>query len=149
MQALAPTFGGINLEDIKAPECFCVEERLRAELSIPVFHDDQRGTAIIVGAALLNGLEILDKSLLDVRIVISGAGAAGIACADMACALGLTREQLLLVDSNGVVHRANHRNSALTTSFPDRWTRPSSLTSRPRWRQLQFEAVRHAGRSRI
>jgi len=104
VQALAPTFGGINLEDIKAPECFCVEERLRAELSIPVFHDDQHGTAIIVGAALLNGLEILDKSLLDVRIVISGAGAAGIACADMACALGLTREQLVLVDSNGVVH---------------------------------------------
>jgi malate dehydrogenase (oxaloacetate-decarboxylating)(NADP+) len=104
VKAIAPTFGGINLEDIKAPECFIVEESLRAELSIPVFHDDQHGTAIIVGAAFLNGLYIQGKSLADVRVVISGAGAAGIACADMACALGLTRDQIVLVDSRGVVH---------------------------------------------
>jgi malate dehydrogenase (oxaloacetate-decarboxylating)(NADP+) len=104
VKAIAPTFGGINLEDIKAPECFVVEGTLRAELSIPVFHDDQHGTAIIVGAALLNGLEIQRKSLADVRVVISGAGAAGIACADMACALGLSRSQIVLVDSHGVVH---------------------------------------------
>jgi malate dehydrogenase (oxaloacetate-decarboxylating)(NADP+) len=77
VKAIAPTFGAINLEDIKAPECFFVEESLRAELPIPVFHDDQHGTAIIVGAALLNGLEIQSKSLLDARVVICGAGAAG------------------------------------------------------------------------
>lgn len=102
--AIAPTFGGINLEDIKAPECFVVEETLQAELPIPVFHDDQHGTAIIVGAGLLNGLEIQGKSIADVRVVIAGAGAAGIACAEMACALGLSRDQLVLVDSRGVVH---------------------------------------------
>jgi len=104
VKAIAPTFGGINLEDIKAPECFFVEESLRAQLSIPVFHDDQHGTAIIVGAALLNGFEIQGKLLADARVIIAGAGAAGIACADMACALGFIREQILLVDSHGVVH---------------------------------------------
>jgi malate dehydrogenase (oxaloacetate-decarboxylating)(NADP+) len=108
VKAIAPTFGGINLEDIKAPECFVVEERLRAELPIPVFHDDQHGTAIIVGAAFLNGLEIQGKSLADVRVVIAGAGAAGIACAEMACALGLTRDQIVLADSHGVVHAERH-----------------------------------------
>jgi malate dehydrogenase (oxaloacetate-decarboxylating)(NADP+) len=81
--ALAPTFGGINLEDIKAPECFEVEEALVDALSIPVFHDDQHGTAIVVGAALLNGLEIQGKAIGNVRVVIAGAGAAGIACAAM------------------------------------------------------------------
>jgi malate dehydrogenase (oxaloacetate-decarboxylating)(NADP+) len=108
VKAIAPTFGGINLEDIKAPECFAVEESLRDELPIPVFHDDQHGTAIIVGAAFLNGLEIQGKSLANVRVVISGAGAAGIACADMACALGLARNQIVLVDSHGVVHAQRH-----------------------------------------
>ena len=108
VKAIAPTFGGINLEDIKAPECFVVEDELQAQLPIPVFHDDQHGTAIIVGAALLNGLEIQGKSLADVRVVIAGAGAAGIACADMACALGVARDHIVLVDSSGVVHVERH-----------------------------------------
>src|SRR5690606_335310 len=79
VKALEPTFGGINLEDIKAPECFVIEERLRAEMDIPVFHDDQHGTAIIAGAALLNSLEIVGKNIEDIKLVINGAGAAGIA----------------------------------------------------------------------
>lgn len=104
VSALAPTFGGINLEDIRAPECFEVEERLQATLSIPVFHDDQHGTAIVVGAALLNGLHVADKSVAGARVVICGAGAAGIACARMCAALGVPREGLTLIDSRGVVH---------------------------------------------
>ena len=102
--ALAPTFGGINLEDIKAPECFYVEEELRRRLDIPVFHDDQHGTAIISAAALLNGLVVVGKRIEDVRVVISGAGAAGIACAQMFVQLGVRREHMLVVDSVGVVH---------------------------------------------
>jgi len=104
--ALAPTFGGINLEDIKAPECFEVEEALRDALPIPVFHDDQHGTAIVVGAALLNGLDIQGKAIGNVRVVIAGAGAAGIACAAMLSVLGVGRERIVLVDSRGVVHAA-------------------------------------------
>ena len=104
--AMAPTFGGMNLEDIKAPEWFEIEEALRDVLSIPVFHDDQHGTAIVVGAALLNGLEIQRKVLGNVRVVIAGAGAAGIACAAMVSALGVGRDQIVLVDSRGVVHTA-------------------------------------------
>ncbi len=83
VKALEPTFGGINLEDIRAPECFEIEERLRRELSIPVFHDDQHGTAIISSAALLNALEVVGKKIEEVRVVFAGAGAAGIACAEM------------------------------------------------------------------
>jgi malate dehydrogenase (oxaloacetate-decarboxylating)(NADP+) len=104
VSALQPTFGGINLEDIRAPECFEVEARLQATLSIPVFHDDQHGTAIVVGAALLNGLHLADKCASDARVVICGAGAAGIACASMCVALGVCRERLMLIDSRGVVH---------------------------------------------
>ncbi|MDO8392615.1 MAG: NADP-dependent malic enzyme [Actinomycetota bacterium] len=103
--ALAPTFGGINLEDIKAPECFYIEEQLRSRLDIPVLHDDQHGTAIISSAALLNGLEIAGKSIGDVRVVFSGAGAAGIACARMYLDLGVRPEHLLMVDTVGVIHR--------------------------------------------
>ena len=103
--ALAPTFGGINLEDIKAPECFYVEEQLRATLDIPVFHDDQHGTAIISGAALLNALEVVGKRVEDVRVVFSGAGAAGIACARMYLDLGVRPEHLVLVDTAGVVYK--------------------------------------------
>jgi malate dehydrogenase (oxaloacetate-decarboxylating)(NADP+) len=102
--AMAPSFGGINLEDIKAPECFEVEEALRDALSIPVFHDDQHGTAIVVGAALLNALEIQAKTLSSARVVIAGAGAAGIACGAMLSALGVPTEHIVLVDSQGVVH---------------------------------------------
>jgi malate dehydrogenase (oxaloacetate-decarboxylating)(NADP+) len=102
--AIAPTFGGINLEDIKAPECFEVERRLEETLDIPVFHDDQHGTAIISAAGLLNALEIVGKDLADTRIVVSGAGASAISCARMAVMLGARRENILLVDSKGVVH---------------------------------------------
>jgi len=101
---LEPTFGGINLEDIKAPECFYIEETLKKKMKIPVFHDDQHGTAIISGAALLNALELVAKRIDKVRLVINGAGAAGIACAEHYVCLGVPRENITLVDSKGVVY---------------------------------------------
>ncbi len=104
VKALEPTFGGINLEDIKAPHCFAIEERLIEALSIPVFHDDQHGTAIIASAALLNALEIQNKKIQNVRVVFSGAGAAAIACARMFMNFGMTREQITLCDRQGVVY---------------------------------------------
>ncbi len=103
VRALEPTFGGINLEDIKAPECFEIEERLKREMGIPVFHDDQHGTAIISGAALLNAVELAGKSLSQVRVVVSGAGASALACASFYVLLGVSRENLMLVDTKGVV----------------------------------------------
>ncbi|MEJ2013378.1 MAG: NADP-dependent malic enzyme [Anaerolineales bacterium] len=102
---IAPTFGGINLEDIKAPECFLIEEQLKEMLDIPVFHDDQHGTAIISGAALLNGLELVEKDPGEVRVVVSGAGASAISCSELAVRLGVKREHITLVDSRGVVYR--------------------------------------------
>jgi malate dehydrogenase (oxaloacetate-decarboxylating)(NADP+) len=102
--SLEPTFGGINLEDIKAPECFIVEKKLRERMKIPVFHDDQHGTAIIVGAAVLNALEIAGKKIDEVRLACSGAGAAGIACLDMLVALGMRKENIEVVDRKGVVY---------------------------------------------
>src|SRR5512140_1849507 len=105
VKALEPTFGGINLEDIKAPECFVVEERLKKERQIPVFHDDQHGTAIISGAALLNAVEIAGKKLDQVKVVVSGAGASAIACAKFYLTLGVKRENVLLVDTKGVVYK--------------------------------------------
>ncbi len=102
--AMEPTFGGINLEDIKAPECFIVERKLRERMKIPVFHDDQHGTAIIVGAALFNALEIVGKDIGAVRMATSGAGAAGIACLDMLVALGMKPENILAVDRDGVLY---------------------------------------------
>ncbi len=102
-KSIAPTFGGINLEDIKAPECFYIEETLKRELDIPVFHDDQHGTAIISGAALMNALELTGKDISKVKIVVSGAGAAGIACANFYIALGATLENILMTDSKGVL----------------------------------------------
>jgi malate dehydrogenase (oxaloacetate-decarboxylating)(NADP+) len=103
-QLLEPTLGGINLEDIKAPECFSVEETLRRTMSIPVFHDDQHGTAIISGAALLNALEIVGKDIEKVKMVINGAGAAGIACAEHYVRLGMKRENIILCDTKGVIY---------------------------------------------
>jgi malate dehydrogenase (oxaloacetate-decarboxylating)(NADP+) len=105
VKMLEPTFGGINLEDIKAPECFYIEEKLKEIMSIPVFHDDQHGTAIISGAALLNSVEIINKNIKDIKVVFSGAGAAGIACAKMYEALGVQRKNMILVDTNGVVYK--------------------------------------------
>jgi malate dehydrogenase (oxaloacetate-decarboxylating)(NADP+) len=102
--ALEPTFGGINLEDLKAPECFEIEAGLRARMAIPVFHDDQHGTAIISGAALLNGAEITGRKLADLKIVISGAGASAIACANFYVSLGVSLENITMVDSIGVIY---------------------------------------------
>ena len=101
---LEPTFGGINLEDIKAPECFIIEERLKEIMQIPVFHDDQHGTAIISGAALLNAVELVDKPIDSLKVVVSGAGASAIACAKFYISLGVKRENVLLADSKGVIY---------------------------------------------
>jgi malate dehydrogenase (oxaloacetate-decarboxylating)(NADP+) len=102
--ALEPTFGGINLEDIKAPECFYIERKLRERMKIPVFHDDQHGTAIIVGAAILNGLRVVGKDLAKVKLVCSGAGAAALACLDLLVGLGIRRENIYVADIAGVVY---------------------------------------------
>ncbi|HEX3019844.1 MAG TPA: malic enzyme-like NAD(P)-binding protein [Chitinispirillaceae bacterium] len=105
ISSLEPTFGGINLEDIKAPECFIIEEELKKKMNIPVFHDDQHGTAIISGAALLNAAKLQDKSLSELKVVFSGAGAAAISCAKLYIKLGVKQSNLLLVDSKGVVFK--------------------------------------------
>ncbi len=105
VQALEPTFGGINLEDIKAPDCFIVEEELRKTMKIPVFHDDQHGTAIITAAALLNALEITGKKIDQVKVVYNGAGAAAIACANLQFALGVNPENLIMCDTKGVIYK--------------------------------------------
>ena len=105
VKMIAPTFGGINLEDIKAPEAFEIERRLKAELDIPVMHDDQHGTAIISAAALLNALELAEKNIQDVQIVISGAGAAAISCSRLYQAFGATRENMVMLDSKGVIRQ--------------------------------------------
>ncbi len=102
--ALEPTFGGINLEDIKAPECFYVERKLRERMKIPVFHDDQHGTAIVAAAAVLNGLRLVGKDIARAKLVCSGAGAAAIACLDLLASLGLKRENVLVADSKGILH---------------------------------------------
>ncbi len=103
--AISPTFGGINLEDIKAPECFYIEETLKGMLDIPVFHDDQHGTAIISAAGLANALEIVGKKHSEIRLVISGAGASAISCAELAISWGVKRENIMLVDTKGVVYK--------------------------------------------
>ncbi|BAR60959.1 malate dehydrogenase (oxaloacetate-decarboxylating)(NADP+) [Bradyrhizobium diazoefficiens] len=101
---MEPTFGGINLEDIKAPECFYIEKKLRERMKIPVFHDDQHGTAIIAAAAILNGLKLVKKDIADVKLVCSGAGAAALACLDLIVSLGLRRERIIVTDAKGVVY---------------------------------------------
>ncbi|MCC0027339.1 MAG: NADP-dependent malic enzyme [Zhengella sp.] len=117
IEALEPTFGGINLEDIKAPECFEVEETLKERMGIPVFHDDQHGTAIIVAAAVLNGLELAGKRLADVKIVTSGAGAAALACLNLLVELGASRDNIWITDRHGVAFRGRHEEM-------DRWKEP-------------------------
>src|SRR5436309_13532977 len=104
-QILEPTFGGINLEDIKAPECFYIEETLRRTMKIPVFHDDQHGTAIISAAGLLNALDLVGKRIEEIKVVFNGAGAAGIACAEHYVRLGVKRENIILCDTKGVVYQ--------------------------------------------
>ena len=103
VKAIAPTFGGINLEDIKAPQCFEIERKLKAELDIPVMHDDQHGTAIISAAGLLNALEIQDKKIDEVKLVVNGAGAAAVSCTKLYMALGVKKENIVMCDSHGVI----------------------------------------------
>ncbi len=109
VELLEPTFGGINLEDIKAPECFYIEQELKKRLSIPVFHDDQHGTAIISGAALINAAEISGKKLEDLKVVVNGAGAAGIACSQFYVDLGIKKENIILCDSRGVIYKGREK----------------------------------------
>src|SRR5512147_2280149 len=105
VQLLEPTFGGINLEDIKAPECFEIEEELKRTMKIPVFHDDQHGTAIISGAAMVNAVEVAGKRLDEVKVVFNGAGASGISCAEHYVRLGVKRENITMCDTKGVVYK--------------------------------------------
>ena len=100
-----PSFGGINLEDIKAPECFLIEQRLREELDIPVFHDDQHGTAIITAAGLINALELTGRKIDGFKMVINGAGSASIACAELFVNMGMPRKNIIMCDSNGVIYK--------------------------------------------
>jgi malate dehydrogenase (oxaloacetate-decarboxylating)(NADP+) len=123
-QMLEPTFGGINLEDIKAPECFYIEETLKKTMKIPVFHDDQHGTAIISGAALLNALEVVGKKIDEVHVVFNGAGASGIACAEHYVRLGVKRENITLCDTNGVVYLGRTKGM---NPYKDRFARETSL----------------------
>ncbi len=113
VKAIAPTFGGINLEDIKAPECFEIERRLKKELDIPVMHDDQHGTAIISGAALLNGLEVVEKEIGEVKVVILGAGASAISCARHYVRLGVNPQNMIIVDSGGILTTKRQDNGEL------------------------------------
>ncbi|MEQ8937488.1 MAG: malic enzyme-like NAD(P)-binding protein, partial [Gammaproteobacteria bacterium] len=110
--SLEPTFGGINLEDIRSPECFLVEGKLRQRMKIPVFHDDQHGTAIIVAAATINALKLVDKKIEDVKLVTTGAGAAGIACLKLLVKLGMKKENIIAVDRAGVIYK--NRREELT-----------------------------------
>ena len=122
VKAISPTFGGINLEDIKAPECFEIEKRLIKELDIPVMHDDQHGTAIISGAALLNGLEVVGKNISEIKVVVSGAGASAISCARHYIRLGVKRDNLLMVDSKGILTTKRSKNGELN-EYKDEFAR--------------------------
>lgn len=115
--ALEPTFGGINLEDIKAPECFYIEKKLRERMGIPVFHDDQHGTAIIVGAAALNGLQVVGKKIDEVRLVVNGAGASAIACTNLLRSLGFKKENITMCDSKGVIFQGRGDKMDETKQF--------------------------------
>src|SRR5690554_2723505 len=117
VKRIAPTFGGINLEDIKAPESFEIERRLKEELDIPVMHDDQHGTAIISAAALLNAVELAGKKLEEIKIVVSGAGSAAIACANLYVALGAKKENFLMLNSKGVLKKDNEKLSSLQLEY--------------------------------
>ncbi|MBT6036617.1 MAG: NADP-dependent malic enzyme, partial [Kordiimonadaceae bacterium] len=118
--SLEPTFGAINLEDIKAPECFVVEKALQERMNIPVFHDDQHGTAIVAGAAISNGLRIVDKKIEDVKLVATGGGAASLACLDLLVSLGLKRENVSLIDIEGVVYVGRKEDM---NEYKDRYAR--------------------------
>ncbi len=117
VKSLEPTFGGINLEDIKAPESFKIEQTLRDEMSIPIMHDDQHGTAIISSAALLNALEVVEKNIEDVKIVVSGAGAAAVACTDLYISLGAKKENILMADSKGILNKKRQGLDAIKSKY--------------------------------
>ena len=120
VKAISPTFGGINLEDIKAPECFEIENRLKAELNIPVMHDDQHWTAIISGAGLLNALEIQNKKIEDIKLVVNGAGASASSCTRLYMMLGVRKENIVMVDSKGVISTSRtDLNSSKNSSRPN------------------------------
>jgi malate dehydrogenase (oxaloacetate-decarboxylating)(NADP+) len=119
---LEPTFGGINLEDIRAPDCFYIEEQLIEALDIPVFHDDQHGTAIISGAAFLNAVELTNRRVEDTKVVFAGAGAAGIACADLYLKLGVRKENILFTDSRGVIYEGRKEGM---NPYKQRYARPT------------------------
>jgi malate dehydrogenase (oxaloacetate-decarboxylating)(NADP+) len=123
-QLLEPTFGGINLEDIKAPECFYIEETLKKTMKIPVFHDDQHGTAIISGAALVNALEVVGKKIGEVKVVFNGAGASGIACAEHWIRLGIKRENMILCDTKGVIYKGRTQGM---NPYKERFARELSI----------------------
>ena len=126
--SLEPTFGGINLEDIKAPECFEIEQKLRARMNIPVFHDDQHGTAIIVTAAIMNGLRLVEKSIADAKLVVSGAGAAALACLDLLVRVGIRKENITVTDILGVVYEGRNEQMDRWKSKYARQTAARSLT---------------------
>jgi malate dehydrogenase (oxaloacetate-decarboxylating)(NADP+) len=123
-QLLEPTFGGINLEDIKAPECFYIEETLKKTMKIPVFHDDQHGTAIISGAALVNAVELVGKDMGEVKVVVNGAGASGIACAEHYISLGVRRENITMVDTKGVIYKGR---TAGMNAYKERFAHETSM----------------------
>ena len=125
VKALEPTFGGVNLEDIKAPECFIIEKRLQDEMEIPVFHDDQHGTAIISGAALINALHLQGKDISKVKVVTSGAGASALACTNFFVRLGVKVENVLMVDTKGVLHKGR-------TDGLNQWKQPYVRDTRAR-----------------
>ncbi|MCA1826556.1 MAG: NADP-dependent malic enzyme [Myxococcales bacterium] len=125
VKALEPTFGAVNLEDVKSPECFVIERRLRSEMEIPVFHDDQHGTAIITGAALLNALELVSKKIADVKVVFVGAGAAAVACAEQYVKLGVPRSHIWMCDKYGLVHQGRKEDM-------DEWKGVFAQGSQPR-----------------
>src|SRR6186713_3042551 len=125
--SLEPTFGGINLEDIKAPECFEIERTLRTRMRIPVFHDDQHGTAIIVGAAILNGLKVVGKDLKQVKLVTSGAGAAALACLGLLVKMGLRVEHITVTDIKGVVYKGRVEEMDPDKAFYARETKARTL----------------------
>ncbi len=117
VKTLEPTFGGINLEDIKAPDCFEIEKRLKAELNIPIMHDDQHGTAIISAAALLSALEIVKKHIKKVKIVICGAGASAISCAKLYVSLGANKSNIIMIDSKGVIQKSREGLDKFKSEF--------------------------------
>src|SRR5215204_1836131 len=117
VKSLEPTFGGVNLEDIKAPECFRIETELREKMNIPVMHDDQHGTAIISAAALLNALEVVEKKINTVKVVVNGADAAAVSCTRLYFALGVNRENLVMSDSKGVIRKDRDDLDEIKTGF--------------------------------